>query len=184
MNGGYHLAHPAQLSVGPGMNAPGRSGPRVRIVVPSFQQGRFLRPCLESLLHQRYHGLEVVVVDNLSFDETESVLRDFGPRLTRVIREADNGQTHALLKGFGEGDAEILGWLNVDDMLMPDAVQRVVRAFSETGADVVSGHCSALDGRGQFQGYMASRVRPRPGLALHLADVIPQPACFFSRAAY
>src|SRR6185295_11209871 len=126
----------------------------VSIVVPSFQHGRFLTCALESLLRQTYSNIEIIVQDNGSTDETPEILARYRSRLALVCTEKDAGQSDALRKGFERSHGEILGWLNADDLLLPDAVEKIVARFQqEPAAAVVYGHAVLLSETGQFIRY-------------------------------
>ena len=156
--------------------------PRVTIVVPSFEQGRFLPSALRSILSQTESSIESLVYDNQSGDETPSVLAAFSGRMTRVTVAKDQGQSSALNRGFREARGDVIGWLNADDMLMPNAVERALRALADTGADIVYGQCAHLDASGQFTGYFPfTRAFDRVEL-LDYNNFIPQPATFFRRS--
>lgn len=156
--------------------------PRVTVVVPSFNQGRYLSTCLRSLVAQRSDDLETLVFDNVSTDGTAEVLQAFAPLVTRVTIERDAGQSAALNRGFREARGEVIGWLNADDMLLPGTVERAVRALDEKGADVVYGHCAHLDSSGASIGYFPY-TRPFDSEELrNYNDFIPQPATFFRRS--
>src|SRR3977135_236299 len=99
--------------------------PLVSIVTPSFNQGRFIRRTIESVLAQTYPNIEYVVVDGGSPDETLDVLKSYGDRV-RWLSEADAGQTDAINKGLRLTNGEIVGYLNSDDVLFPEAIARVV----------------------------------------------------------
>jgi len=159
--------------------------PLVSIVVPSWQKGRFVRHALESLVEQTYPRLEVIVQDNLSTDETTTILEEFAPRLAQVVREKDRGQSDALGRGFARCRGQILGWLNADDMLMPDAVAQAVTALqSPSQPDVVYGHTAFLTEDGQFSRYF-NEIRPFSSHWLrNFGLFIAQPSAFFRRAVY
>ena len=127
--------------------------PRATIVVPSFGQGRFLPSALGSIVAQAGVPTQSLIFDNCSQDETHRVLESFAGQLTSVTIAKDGGQSSALNRGFRQARGDILGWLNADDMLMPNAVERAVQTIDQTGADVVYGHCAHLDASGQFTGY-------------------------------
>jgi glycosyltransferase involved in cell wall biosynthesis len=104
--------------------------PLVSIVTPSFNQGRFIRQTIESVLSQDYPRIEYLVVDGGSTDETLEILRSYGDRLTWVS-EPDRGQADAINKGWRGARGEILAYLNSDDFYLPGAVSRAVRFLSE-----------------------------------------------------
>ncbi len=110
--------------------APGPE-PLVSIVTPSLNQGRFIRAAIDSVLSQRYPRLEYLVMDGGSTDGTLDVLRSYGERLTWAS-ESDAGQADAIANGFERCRGEVLGWLNADDVLAPDAVEHAVREFERS----------------------------------------------------
>ena len=166
--------------------APKASGsPRVSVIVPSFQQGKFLRSCLESLLKQTGPVPEIIVLDNLSTDETPAVLTEYASRLSRVEIKRDRGQADALRRGFAMAKGDILGWLNCDDMLMLGAIERAVAALeADPQIDVVYGHCAHMDEAGDFLGYFHYIADYDEEELRNFNDFIPQPSTFFRRSAY
>jgi hypothetical protein len=119
----------------------GSPWPRISIVTPSYNQGRYLEETMLSVLHQGYPNVEHIVIDGGSTDETAEVLERYRPHLAYVVSEKDRGQSHALNKGFARTTGDILTWLNSDDMLAPGALAAVALAFHTSGADMVAGIC-------------------------------------------
>ena len=161
------------------------SSPLFSIVVPSWQKGRFLRAALDSLVQQTYPHVEVIVQDNCSTDETAAILNEYTPRLAQIHRENDTGQSDALCRGFARSRGDILGWLNADDLLMPDALERVAAAFqTDPRPDVVYGHCALLSAQGQFLRYFHEIQPFSASVLLNRMNYISQPSTFYTRAAY
>ena len=106
----------------------------IALVTPSFNQGHYLESTLRSVLDQGYSQLHYQVIDGASTDGSIAILQSFRPRLQGLIIEPDEGQYHAINKGFqqalAESDAEIMGWLNSDDLLLPGALQTVAEVFA------------------------------------------------------
>jgi glycosyltransferase involved in cell wall biosynthesis len=118
------------------------AAPRITIVTPSYNQGRFIERTLTSVLEQGYPDLELIVIDGGSTDETVSVLERFGPAISYWCSEPDRGQTHAINKGFARSTGTVLGWLNSDDYLLPGSLNTIGRALSDgSGASAIVGHC-------------------------------------------
>jgi len=158
--------------------------PRVSVVVPSWEMGRFLRAALESLRAQTFRDLEVLVHDNGSDDETPAVLHEYRDLVDCRI-EPDDGQSDALRRGFARSRGEILCWLNADDLLMPDALERAVAAFdAPERPDVVYGDCALLDREGQFLRYFHEIQPFDAGLLCNRSNFIAQSSAFFRRDAY
>jgi len=104
--------------------------PLVSIVTPSFNQGRFIRETIESVLSQGYPNIEYLVMDGGSTDSTVKILQVYGDRLSWVS-EPDLGQAHAINKGWRRARGAILAYLNSDDTYLPDAVERAVACLEE-----------------------------------------------------
>lgn len=158
----------------------GGPAPLVSILTPSFNQGCWLRDNIESVEMQTFLGIEHVIMDGGSTDETVEILEAAGPRV-RWRSQVDRGQSHALNMALELSEGEILGWLNSDDAyLHPDAVASVVDVFSRNpDTDVVYGHAVLATSSG-----LPLQVLhvPRYSLSLlRLANYIIQPAVFMRR---
>jgi len=115
--------------------------PRISIVTPSFNQGRYIEETILSVRNQGYPNLEHIIVDGGSTDETMAIVERCRDGLAHVVSEPDDGQSDALNKGFGRATGDILTWLNSDDMLAPGALAAVAMGFHQSGADMVAGEC-------------------------------------------
>ena len=119
----------------------GQPWPRISIVTPTFNQGRYIEETILSVARQGYPNLEHIVIDGGSTDETVSIIRRHEADLAYWVSEKDQGQSHAINKGMAVATGDILTWLNSDDMLAPGALAAVALAFAESGADMVAGIC-------------------------------------------
>jgi glycosyltransferase involved in cell wall biosynthesis len=124
---------------------PLHESPLVSIVTPSFNQAAFLRRTIESVLRQTYPNIEYIVMDGGSTDGSVEILKGYGDRV-RWISERDRGQAHAINKGFALCTGQIRGYLNSDDTLLPDAVEKAVRFFAgNPRCDMVYGDAHYID---------------------------------------
>ncbi|HZO84353.1 MAG TPA: glycosyltransferase family 2 protein [Verrucomicrobiae bacterium] len=127
----------------------GNSWPKISVVTPSFNQGKFITDTFESVLGQKYPNLEYLVLDGGSTDETRMVLDQYRPRLAYSCSQKDNGQADAINKGFARATGDILAWLNSDDQYATDALMHVAAAFDLfPEADVVVGGCGLVESAG------------------------------------
>jgi Glycosyltransferases involved in cell wall biogenesis len=154
--------------------------PRISIVTPSFQQGKFIERTILSVLEQGYPDLEYHVQDGGSTDGTRQVLERYSARLTSWDSRPDGGQTEAINRGFARTSGEIMAWLNSDDILFPGALAYVADFFeNHPRVDVVYGHRVLIDeddreiGRWILPGH-SDRV-------LSWADFVPQETLFWRR---
>ncbi len=127
------------------------TAPRVSIVTPSYNQGRWLADNLRSVAAQSYPAIEHVVMDGGSTDGSVEILEAASPG---IIWESapDNGQSDAINKAFSRSTGEIIGWLNSDDAYFSrDVVQHVVDVFdSHPEVGVVYGHAALVNGAGEL----------------------------------
>jgi glycosyltransferase involved in cell wall biosynthesis len=156
------------------------ANPRVFVVMPSYNQGRFIRQAVDSVLGQGYEPLSLQVMDGGSTDGTLDVLRSYGERLT-FVSARDRGQSDALNRGFARADGEIVCWLNSDDAFLPGALAAVADAFRRhPEAEFVYGKGWDIDERGRI--LRDSGVRPfNLWKLIHHRNFIHQPSCFFRK---
>jgi len=105
--------------------------PLVSIVTPSFNQGRYIRETIESVLGQTYEAIELHVIDGGSTDETDEVVSRYRSELQTYVSEADTGQANAINKGLRLARGSYVMWLNSDDILLPTAIADVVKVFEQ-----------------------------------------------------
>jgi glycosyltransferase involved in cell wall biosynthesis len=106
-----------------------RHWPRISVITPSYNQGQFLGQCINSVLRQNYHALEFIIIDGGSTDESVAIIKENEARLTFWCSEPDGGQGAAINKGLRIATGDLVAWLNADDFYLPDALNRVARAY-------------------------------------------------------
>src|SRR6266852_3950433 len=108
--------------------------PKLSIVTPSFNQGRFLEETIQSVLDQRYEPLEYIIIDGGSTDESLEVIRRYEKHLAYWISEKDRGQVDAINKGLKRTTGDIFAFINSDDVYLPGTFAAVAEYFENHSA--------------------------------------------------
>jgi GT2 family glycosyltransferase len=100
----------------------------VSITIVTYNSGRFIKRCLESVLDQTYPYKEIIVIDNCSTDGTTDILEQFEDRCRIVYNEENIGFAAAQNQAIGMSDSDWVLTLNPDVLLLPDFISALVHA--------------------------------------------------------
>lgn len=111
----------------------------VTIIVPAFNSEKYIEKCLNSILRQTYQNLEVIVVDDGSTDGTAGIIRGIAGRdhRIRLLCEENRGTSAARNYGLEEATGEYLTFVDSDDYIARDYVERLQKRCESTEADMV-----------------------------------------------
>lgn len=116
------------------------------IVMPSYNQARFLEEAIGSVLSQRERVKEFFVLDGGSTDDSRNIIEKYSDRIDWWRSEPDGGQSNAIGEGFGRATGDVLAWLNSDDALLPGAVNAMLDCFdADPGLGLVEGDTVVVD---------------------------------------
>jgi glycosyltransferase involved in cell wall biosynthesis len=104
--------------------------PLVSVVIPVYNQDRYLARTIDSVLAQDYPRIECTVVDDGSTDASADVAAAYGARI-ELLRQPNGGQARALNAGFARARGELIGYLSSDDTIDATLVSRVVARVRE-----------------------------------------------------
>jgi len=110
--------------------------PKVSVVIPAFNEEKFLPATLNSLLNQDSDDFEVIVVDNNSSDRTAEIARQFG---AKVIFEPRQGVGFARQAGFQAAHASIIASTDADTVVPPNWISRIIQEFDNNPQLVIFG---------------------------------------------
>lgn len=105
----------------------------VTVVIPSFNQARFLEDAINSVLSQDVE-LELIIIDGGSTDGSQKIIEKYLPNLFYWQSEPDNGQASAINLGMTKGTAPFVCWLNSDDFLYPGGLRAMLDAARRNSA--------------------------------------------------
>jgi len=153
--------------------------PSMTVITPSYNQAKYIRRTIESVLSQQVPDLEYLIFDACSTDGTQAILAEYQSRATIVI-EKDHGQADAVNKGLRAARGEVIGWLNSDDIYYEGACRRVLDELAaHPEADVVYGEANHIDEQdGVIEPYY---IEPFDYERLKAVCFICQPATFFTK---
>ena len=110
------------------------SRPIITVVTPSYNQGRFLEETIDSVLSQGVPGLEFIIVDGGSTDESVEVIKRHARHFAWWVSEKDRGQSHAINKGIARATGTWLAYLNSDDVYLPGALPALLASLATAPA--------------------------------------------------
>ncbi|MFC2054271.1 glycosyltransferase family 2 protein [Chloroflexota bacterium] len=157
--------------------------PRISIVMPSFNQGKYIEESLISVLEQNYPNLEFMVLDGGSTDGSREIIERYADKLTYWHSQPDKGQADALNQGFKKASGSLLGWINSDDVLLKGSLKRIAHAYMENPqAGLIGGDYILIDEHGRIIRFK-KHTKYAAWFGRHGLQVI-SPDWFFTRAAY
>ena len=157
---------------------------KISIVTISYNQAQFLERAILSVINQNYKDLEYIVIDPGSTDCSRDIIEKYKSHFTSIILVPDAGAAEGLNNGFKYATGEIYGFLNSDDVLLPDALIAVSKYFQEHPTiDVISGHTKIIDSNDQF---IRNSYSDKFSLVSYAygACVLIQPSTFFKANCY
>ncbi|MDD5064923.1 MAG: glycosyltransferase family 2 protein [Phycisphaerae bacterium] len=124
--------------------------PKVSVLIPAYNRKVYLRETLESVLAQTYKNYEIVVIDDGSTDGTEEMLNESGYNI-RYYWVDHIGQYAARNKLIQLAQGEYITFVDSDDLLFPDTIERLIKAIEEHGPNVIAyGAYVGIDEKGRF----------------------------------
>ncbi len=108
----------------------------VSIIINNYNYDRFLPEAIDSALSQTYPHTEVIVVDDCSTDNSRDRIAKYGDKIIPILHQENGKQAAAFNSGFAISKGEIIIFLDSDDYLFPDAVERIVAVWKPELAKV------------------------------------------------
>ena len=159
----------------------------VSVVIPCFNAEATVADTIESALAQTWEDLEIIVIDDGSTDSSTNVLRSFGNRI-RANFGPKRGASAARNTGTTLATGAYIQYLDADDLLAPEAIERRLAALNENGADVAYSDWqrfeTGTDGSRRFGEINARRMEeidPDPEIACVTAFWAPPAALLYRR---
>lgn len=159
--------------------------PKISVITPSLNQGRFIERTICSVLDQGYENLEYVVVDGGSTDNTIDILRLYDQDLAWWTCSPDSGPAEAINQALKKVTGDIVAILASDDIYLPGTLDTVARTIGDGDVPWMVGHVSVIN---EDDLELGSNETASPkslgGFLKHDSGYLPLAASFFDRRVF
>jgi len=157
--------------------------PKVSIITICYNSEKTIETAIKSVLNQSYPNVEYIIIDGGSSDGTKEIIKKFDSHITNWISERDAGIYDAFNKGIGLASGDVIGIVNSDDFLEPNAIAQVAEAFQRNiDADVVYGKVRIIDETNSIQ-YVLGQGGDLYARR-YLMMPVPHPSTFITKRSY
>ena len=111
---------------------------KLSVIVPTHNSEKYIRECIESIIHQTYDNLEILCVDS-SKDSTLSLLQEFAQRdcRVRIIQDTNSSYGHKINVGIQQAQGEYIGIVESDDYILPNMYQNMFAKLGQEKVDFI-----------------------------------------------
>ncbi|MCF4967960.1 glycosyltransferase family 2 protein [Nostoc sp. CMAA1605] len=112
--------------------------PLVSIITPCYNVEQWLPDTIESALAQTWSNIEIILVDDGSKDNTLAIANSFASSKVKVISQENAGQSAAENRAFQEAQGDFIEYLDADDLLAPDKIERQIQLLGDSNSEFVA----------------------------------------------
>lgn len=160
--------------------------PKVSVIIPNYNYGRFLSSAIESVIAQTYSNIEIIVVNNGSTDDSLSILSRYSEKIT-IVNQANLGQSGARNSGLLESKGDYIAFLDADDYWTSNKIEKQIRILRPETQLVYSGITKVSESKGasnvlvspQYRGDCRKYFTEKPGVSIVLSG---ESTALFSRS--
>ena len=131
---------------------------KVSVITASLNNIKTINDTLSSVLNQSYNNIELIIVDGCSTDGTLDLIKkreaEFKSKLTfyKLLSEKDNGIADAWNKGLKLATGDVVFFLNSDDWISDETIQKAVNSLNINNLELVYGICNRVDEETNYRG--------------------------------
>ena len=105
--------------------------PLITIITVVKNNSKYLEETINSILNQKYKNIEYIIIDGLSTDGTLEIIKKYIKHIDYAISEEDKGNYDAINKGLSLSKGDLIGIVNGDDILLPDATSILIDYYKK-----------------------------------------------------
>ena len=107
---------------------------KISILITNFNKEKFIEKCILSCLSQNYNNLEIILVDNLSTDQSMSIIKKYSEKLVIITKKryslhSPKNQIDSLMEAFKKSTGNLILLLDGDDYFLPNKVSNIKNIF-------------------------------------------------------
>ena len=107
------------------------SNPLISIITVCYNSEKTISRTIESIINQTYKNIEYIIIDGKSDDKTLEIIDNYKNNISKIISEKDNGIYDAFNKGLNICNGDLIGFVNSDDILTPNALEILVKYYNK-----------------------------------------------------
>ena len=113
--------------------------PKVSIIIPVFNGEPFLDRCLSSVINQSYNNIEIIIINDGSTDNTQSICESYSKNDPRVIiiNKKNEGVSTARNVGLDTAVGDYIYFVDADDYVLEDGIEKLVKKAIDNAADII-----------------------------------------------
>lgn len=127
----------------------------ISIIIATYNAGRTLNRCLDSIVSQKNDKIEILIIDGGSSDDTMSIVSSYGDIIDYSLSEKDKGIYDAWNKGLNMAKGQWIMFLGSDDYLLPNSINTYLSFLNDKGCkklDIICGRCKFCNTDGRLIG--------------------------------
>ena len=113
-----------------------KNNPLVSVVIPVYNTAKYLPRCLDSIIHQTYHNLEIIIIDDGSTDDSYIIAKKYATKDPRIklIHQKNSGQSTARNRGIKLATGIYISFIDSDDLITKDFIKKLLDPFNTQDA--------------------------------------------------
>jgi len=105
--------------------------PKISLITVCLNSEKTIERTIQSIINQSYKNIEYIIIDGNSKDKTISIINNYKSNINKIVSENDNGIYDAFNKGLHLFSGDLVGFVNSDDYLMPNAMEILANYYKK-----------------------------------------------------